>query len=289
MLCEIESFCCNKCSIQYKSYKSLWTHNKLKHDGAVSVKSVFIKKESLCVLYNCRSCKNVYKQNQTRLNHEKKCSGSNSQDKRIVALCKEKQNLELKIKLRTMKSEILPRNPQVSCVEISNTVIKDTNTESKMATNQIYLLREREFVTTDDNVYKIGRTNMMNCARMKNYPKGSQLISLNICINSVKFEYILIMLFKKKFIQMTEYGTEYFRGDVGEMKNEILKLLLDESNGYSSSSDNIASIQNIIDNNVAKHDVGRLPKERILELKELLNERITTLSNSRFNWCQTDI
>jgi hypothetical protein len=50
---------------------------------------------------------------------------------------------------------------------------------------------------------------------------------------------------------MTEYGTEYFRRDVGEMKNEILKLLLDESNGYSSSSDNIASIQNIIDNNVA--------------------------------------
>jgi hypothetical protein len=91
----------------------------------------------------------------------------------------------------------------------------------------------------------------MNCARMKNYPKGSQLISLNACINSVKYEYILILLFKKKFIQMTEYGTEYFRRDVGEMKNEILKLLLDESNGYSSSSDNIASIQNIIDNNVA--------------------------------------
>jgi protein-arginine kinase activator protein McsA len=82
---------------------------------------------------------------------------------------------------------------------------------------------------------------------------------------------------------MTEYGTEYFRGDVGEMKNEILKLLLDESNCYSSSSDNIASIQNIIDNNIAKHDVGRLSKERILELKELLNERITTLSNSRLN------
>ena len=59
------------------------------------------------------------------------------------------------------------------------------------------------------------------------------MISLNSCIDSIKFEYILIQLFKFKFIQEIEYGTEYFRGDIQEMKNEILKLLLDESKGYS--------------------------------------------------------
>jgi hypothetical protein len=58
-----------------------------------------------------------------------------------------------------------------------------------------------------------------------------------------------------------------YNRDVGEMKNEILKLLLDESNGYSPSSDNIASIQNIIDNNVAKHDVvTELNRENSLDI-----------------------
>ena len=36
---ENKSFCCNTCNLNYSTYKSLWTHNKLKHDEKLTVKS----------------------------------------------------------------------------------------------------------------------------------------------------------------------------------------------------------------------------------------------------------
>jgi hypothetical protein len=137
------------------------------------------------------------------------------------------------------------------------------------------MIREREF--SHDNVYKIGRSSMSNCTRMKSYPKGSQIICINSCIDSIKFEYVLIQLFKYKFTQETEYGSEYFRGDIKEMKNEILKLLLDESKGYANGG-NIASLQFEIDNNKELTE-EKLSCKRILELKGLLQEKIIEISN----------
>jgi hypothetical protein len=144
--------------------------------------------------FQCKKCNNKYKGLSGLWSHNKKCTA--------IALN--------------------------SVVEIPD-IAKDETVE---LANHVYLLREREFVLTKSNIYKIGRTNMTNCIRFNNYPKGSQLISINTCIDSVKFENILMIIFKKKFTQMTEYGREYFKGDVTEMKNEILKLLLDESKGY---------------------------------------------------------
>jgi uncharacterized Zn-finger protein len=74
-MADTKSYCCNTCNIQYKSYKSLWTHNKLKHDGVTTSKSVFEQKESICITYNCSTCDKVYKQKQTLREHQKKCSG----------------------------------------------------------------------------------------------------------------------------------------------------------------------------------------------------------------------
>ena len=105
-----KSYCCNVCNIQYKSYKSLWTHNKLKHEGATTSKSVFEKKESNCITFSCSTCDKVYKQKQTLTEHRKKCSGSKIirddielEKIKIIALEKQQAILELKIKLLEMK------------------------------------------------------------------------------------------------------------------------------------------------------------------------------------------
>ena len=52
--------------------------------------------------------------------------------------------------------------------------------------NYIYLLKEREFVKTEENIYKVGRTERENLTRFNQYPNGSVLLLQMICIIIVK-------------------------------------------------------------------------------------------------------
>ncbi len=75
----------------------------------------------------------------------------------------------------------------------------------------IYLLREREFIKTKENIYKVGRTEKENLKRFNQYPKGSELLFQMICndcksiekkvlkkiVNRVKNE---SSIYKKRFI-----------------------------------------------------------------------------------------
>ena len=40
----------------------------------------------------------------------------------------------------------------------------------------IYLLQEREFIKTLENIYKIGKSKQENLKRIQNYPNGTELI-----------------------------------------------------------------------------------------------------------------
>ena len=119
-MADSKSFCCYVCNIQYKSYKSLWTHNKIKHEGATTSKSVFEKKESNSITFSCSTCDKVYKQKQTLIEHKKKCSGSKtSRDNieleklKIIALEKQQTILELKIKLPSLHNEEMRENQEL--------------------------------------------------------------------------------------------------------------------------------------------------------------------------------
>ena len=86
-----------------------------------------------------------------------------------------------------------------------------------MMTNYIYLLQEREFIKTKENVYKIGMTKKENCKRFNQYPKGSILLFQIICNNCKKMETQIIELFKEKFNQRRDIGSEYFEGSYKNM------------------------------------------------------------------------
>jgi hypothetical protein len=90
-----------------------------------------------------------------------------------------------------------------------------------MVSNEgIYLLYTREMITTNENIYKLGRSNYLD-NRVKQYPNGSKILLMINCINSISCEYNLIKLFKEKFIQKTYYGKEYFQGNCFLMIKEI--------------------------------------------------------------------
>jgi len=81
----------------------------------------------------------------------------------------------------------------------------------------IYLLQEREFMTTSQNIYKVGMTSKPHLSRFVKYPKGSKIIYIITCENHELAEKIVLRKFKEEFTQMTLIGREYFKGSHEEM------------------------------------------------------------------------
>jgi hypothetical protein len=102
--------------------------------------------------------------------------------------------------------------------------------------NYIYLLQEREFLKTNESIYKIGRTAQYYETRLSQYPKGSKTILVKKCNNCYSMETRLLKDFRAKFINRTDIGKEYFEGDVEEMIN-IITTVLEEDEGYDEEDD----------------------------------------------------
>ena len=90
-----------------------------------------------------------------------------------------------------------------------------------MESEGIYLLREREFIRLNEDIYKIGRSKHIK-TRMNSYPKGSDIELMMGCNDSIKCEKQLLEIFRTTFIQRKEYGSEYFEGD----KQEMIKIYI---------------------------------------------------------------
>jgi len=91
----------------------------------------------------------------------------------------------------------------------------------------IYLLQERAFIKTKENIYKLGKTKQENLKRIQNYPNGTKLIIQLECENCDINEKNLIIIFKQKFMQRIDIGTEYFEGDKYEMISIIYNVVMD--------------------------------------------------------------
>ena len=87
-------------------------------------------------------------------------------------------------------------------------------------TEGIYLIHIREFIITNKNIFKLGRSHNID-KRMGRYPKGSSIIAQLECCNSVQCEKELLVIFKSKFKQNKYYGIEYFEGDKYDMMDVI--------------------------------------------------------------------
>jgi hypothetical protein len=99
-----------------------------------------------------------------------------------------------------------------------------------MNSQYIYLLQEREFIKSNENIYKVGRTEKENHKRFNQYPKGSILLFQMICNNCKKIERDIIENFKKNFRQRKDIGSEYFQGKRGDMIDFIYLSIKKEEN-----------------------------------------------------------
>jgi len=107
----------------------------------------------------------------------------------------------------------------------------------------LYLIREREFLLRNENVFKIGatvqQTPSLQLDRLKKYKKGSQLLYTSICNHKTVFdlETKIKKAFKKQFQKHSD-GYEYFIGNPIQMIiciNNILSIELNNVNNLNVS------------------------------------------------------
>jgi hypothetical protein len=110
------------------------------------------------------------------------------------------------------------------CAEETNITITEEEQiicDEENCISYIYLIREREFINKNEQVYKVGRTTQergLIIKRFKAYKKGSEIIFLksveNTQVNTI--ENVVKKIFNEKFKKHND-GTEYFIGSPDEM------------------------------------------------------------------------
>jgi len=164
-------------------------------------------KGSVKAKYECNVCKKVFthRQNLHRHKNNVKCSPPKDQ--------KDSEVEELKQELRDLKEQI----------NNSRQITSNSTVDNKV-NGIIYLLLEREFIKTGENVYKVGKTSNIN-KRMSKYPKGSFLYFSVVSDDIDRDEKEILSVFENEFIQRRDIGSEYFEGDNKLMIKQIfLKL-----------------------------------------------------------------
>ena len=116
--------------------------------------------------------------------------------------------------------------------------------------NYIYLLQEREFITTNQKVYKLGKTKQENLQRFKQYPKGSVLLLQQVCDDCDMLEVELIRYFKNKYKYRRDIGNEYFEGDYNEMIKDIHNKITNNVVNNEDTDDEDHKTEVEIDNEV---------------------------------------
>ena len=103
----------------------------------------------------------------------------------------------------------------------------------------IYLLHEREFIKTNENIYKLGKTKQEHNNFLKKCPKGSKLLIQIKCDNCDITRNNLIKYFNNKYTNRRDIGNEYFEGDMDDMKDTICQHVISE---YKNKKNEISNI-----------------------------------------------
>lgn len=191
--------------------------------------------------FNC-VCGNAYLQKQGLYRHRKTCDKYNNKQENPLELLQRQiellkcNNTELIEQINTLQSENYVLKERNNCMQKvleqeQNLFVKQLNISecnkicAAVATNYVYLLQEREFMKTNEIIYKVGMTTKENHKRFNQYPKGSILIYQSLCVNCRDVEKRVISIFKDIFKQRTDIGTEYFEGDYKQMINIIHRVI----------------------------------------------------------------
>ena len=131
-------------------------------------------------------------------------------DESIIIIPKSEENIKEK--------ESLNLNQDESLRSLGN----DLTNNDEVSNEYIYVIREREFVNSKTDIYKIGRTGNF-IRRFSEYPKNSEVIFVSKVKNSCPIETFIIRTLKKEAKHRKDIGNEYFECK----KDKIIQIVQD--------------------------------------------------------------
>ena len=138
----------------------------------------------------------------------------------------------------------------------------------------IYLIHCRASINISEPVYKVGKTTDFN-KRLSGYDKGTEPILVLYVIDCDLFERTILDIFNTTFKKRTDYGSEYFEGDINAMIHLIITKFNECNMCYS-----IKSNENIIQPTIIMYnDILFIKKQT--DLVKILN-KVNTKNISQF-------
>lgn len=92
----------------------------------------------------------------------------------------------------------------------------------------LYIIQIREFVKTNEPIYKVGRTCDI-IRRYSQYPKSSRLLYLIPCNNLVKQERKLLESLRNQFKNRIDIGLEYFEGSLCDIISTMFSIAIEKN------------------------------------------------------------
>lgn len=142
----------------------------------------------------------------------------------------------------------------------------------------VYILQVREFIKSEEPIYKIGKTKQNNLCRFYNYPKNSVLIMQSLCIDCDNAEKQIISLFNTKYKKRKDIGNEYYEGNFITMMSDIYKIIEKQFEDIVKNNFKIKYKEIEVDN--------KINNDKIIKKIEVKKQNEVKLEKNINNICQ---
>jgi hypothetical protein len=238
---------CKICNKQYKSYKSLWNHNKSFHSKniLVNIQSVQIVQEinvKSSKILSCDYCNKIFNCKSSKSMHKKVCKKKDDKNNNVIELEKiklqqkekdieklkeENEMIRLKIKLQNCK-KIDNKTFKAVNKYLMNRSFKNSNNNNNTNSNNTLNDNTTNNNTINNNIFlSIGNEDLSNNLTMKEkkqiltsrYCSLEKIVELVHCRKHNKFKNILITNLKDNYAYKYDENLGYF---ITVTKTELL-------------------------------------------------------------------
>ena len=255
---------CKVCNKKYKSYQSLWKHNKKFHNtqnphstqinSNNSSKITQTKKK----IYSCSFCNKILSRIDNLKRHEKSCNDTNKQNIEIQLQLSQKENEILKLKLKIEKSNKMhPKSfKKLNNMLINNALMNSNNINSNNSVNNYNILS-----LGNENIPEvlslIDKKKIMNAK----YLCLEKMVEIAHCGNYNQFKNIVITNLKDNIAYRFDQTKGYF---LTTTKNDVLNDII---------NNRITDIEEIYDELSTTNKINEETKNLITKfLEKIQNE-----------------
>lgn len=128
-----------------------------------------------------------------------------------------------------LQDELVSVKRELECLKLKHEISQRKVPIGYSTGDSIYLAQTRDCFDKDNNVFKIGRTTNYE-QRKKGYPKGTIFYLQRLCLSAPTMERTILAKADTLYKKRTDYGNEYFEGDLRSM----IDLINTEVNAESS-------------------------------------------------------